>query len=224
MQDKITADAKKILTDVKNYVNCKTFRDLAEYLGVDEALIYSWRNRNSIGDPAVILDKCKNIRLAYLLTGEGPMLEAETQEETPTSMGWMPSPTRGIHKIPIISWVKAGTWATVEDPFQPNYSEEFVYISETCGPNTFALRVVGDSMEPEFVDGDIILVDPSCAWSNRDYIIAKNGEEATFKQIVVDGPNTYLKPLNKGYKPIDMTGKDFRIVGVVIQKVKKYKG
>ena len=154
------------------------------------------------------------------LTGYAPVVTRgrEVRSELPFEK------KRPPRQIPVISWVIAGVWTGVEDPFPPGYAEEFVSISEPCGPNTFALRVKGDSMEPEFVEGDIILVDPAYSWSNHDYIIAKNGEGATFKQIVIDGPNTYLRALNKSYKPIDMTGKDFRVVGVVIQKVKKYKG
>ena len=144
-------------------------------------------------------------------------------EEPATSMGWMPSPRREQRKVPVISWVQAGAWSETEDPFQPGYAEEFVLILENCGPNTFALRVVGDSMEPEFVAGDILLVDPACDWSSRDYIIAKNGDdEATFKQIVTDGGKIFLNPLNRRYPIQDMTGKNFKVIGRVIQKVKKY--
>ena len=152
-----------------------------------------------------------------------PPMDQRNPGDRTSDSGWKPSPRREPRKVPVISWVQAGAWSETEDPFQPGYAEEFVLILENCGPNTFALRVVGDSMEPEFVAGDILLVDPACDWSSRDYIIAKNGDdEATFKQIVTDGGKIFLNPLNRRYPVQDMTGKNFKVIGRVIQKVKKY--
>ncbi len=41
-------------------------------------------------------------------------------------------------------------------------------------------------------------------------------------QFIRDGDQIYLKPLNEKYPLINMTGKDFKIVGCVVQKVKEY--
>lgn len=78
-------------------------------------------------------------------------------------------------------------------------------------------------MAPEFTDGDIIVVDPDKTPANGNYIIAKNGTtEVTFKQLVIDGQSVFLKPLNDRYPIRDMTGIEFRIVGVVVEKRKRY--
>lgn len=129
-----------------------------------------------------------------------------------------------LQKIPIISWVRAGCWSEVDDQFQPGYAEEWIDSMTTNHPNAFALVVHGDSMEPEFVEGDIITVDPEREAVNGSYVIAKNGgEEATFKRLIIDGPNVYLRPINESkYKQWDMTGVEFRIIGVVVEKVKRY--
>lgn len=129
-----------------------------------------------------------------------------------------------LQKIPIISWVRAGCWSEVDDQFQPGYAEEWIDSMSTTHPNAFALVVHGDSMEPEFVEGDIITVDPEREAVNGSYVIAKNGgEEATFKRLIIDGPNVYLRPINESkYKQWDMTGVEFRIIGVVVEKVKRY--
>jgi SOS-response transcriptional repressor LexA len=127
-----------------------------------------------------------------------------------------------LSKIPIISWVRAGDWAEVVDPYQPGYAEEWIDTTATRHPNAFALVVRGDSMAPEFIEGEIITVDPGREAVNGSYVVAKNGDEATFKQLVFDGPNVFLKPLNKRYPIRDMTGINFRIIGVVVEKVKRY--
>ena len=126
------------------------------------------------------------------------------------------------HRLPIISWVQAGDWAEVYDPFPPGYAEEWIDTAATNHPNAFALRVHGDSMEPEFVEGDIVVVDPGREPANGNFVICKNGLEATFKQLVIDGPSVFLKPLNPRYPIKDVTGVDVRIVGVVVEKRKQY--
>lgn len=127
-----------------------------------------------------------------------------------------------LKKIPVISWVQAGEWSEVVDQFQPGYAEEWIDTTATNHPNAFALVVRGDSMEPEFTDGDVITVDPGREAISGSYIIAKNGDEATFKQLVIDGSSVFLKPLNPRYPIKDMTGVEFRIIGVVVFKGKGY--
>ncbi len=131
-------------------------------------------------------------------------------------------------KVPVISWVQAGAWTDIVDEFQPGDADEFIQVFSNVSENTFALRISGDSMTPEFQPGEVITVDPAVQPETGKYVIAKieNGNnengEATFKQFVRDGGSVYLKPLNDKYPMIDMTGKDFKIVGVVVEKVKKY--
>lgn len=125
-------------------------------------------------------------------------------------------------KIPVISWVQAGGWSDVIDQFQPGHAEEWIDTVATSHPNAFALTVRGDSMEPEFAEGDIITIDPGRAYYSGSFVVAKNGEEATFKQLILDGPNVFLKPLNERYPIKDMTGVEMRIVGVIVEKRKRY--
>ncbi|MEW6429572.1 MAG: S24 family peptidase [Thermodesulfobacteriota bacterium] len=98
----------------------------------------------------------------------------------------------------------------------------------TAIDNQFTLRVVGNSMEPEFWEGDVIIVDPARQPASGSYVIAKvdggsdgNGD-ATFKQFVADAGRVFLKPLNSRYPVMDMTGREFRVVGVVVEKRKEY--
>lgn len=124
--------------------------------------------------------------------------------------------------VPLISWVRAGDWAHVADLLQPGEAYEWVETGVTVQPHTFALRVEGDSMEPEFAPGTILVVEPEMDAHPGDYVIAKNGDdEATFKQLVRDGADLYLKPLNARYpiKPLGLS----RIVGVVREAVKRYR-
>jgi len=82
----------------------------------------------------------------------------------------------------------------------------------------FALRVVGDSMEPEFNDGSIIVVDPAGVLENGAYVIAVQGEEYIFRQLVVEGDEMSLQALNDAYPTLPLSGGANDIKGVVIQQ------
>lgn len=123
-------------------------------------------------------------------------------------------------KVPLISWVQAGAWSHVIDLLQPGEAFEWIDTTVTVQAHTFALRVTGDSMEPDFPAGMILVVEPEMDAHPGDFVIVKNGDdEATFKQLVRDGADLYLKPLNQRY-PIKPLGSS-RIVGVVREAVRK---
>ena len=81
----------------------------------------------------------------------------------------------------------------------------------------FALRVLGDSMEPEFKDGSIIIIDSAAAVKSGCYVLAMVNEEYIFRQLIIEGDHYELRALNKGYEPIEVTGID-AIRGVIVQR------
>ena len=143
------------------------------------------------------------------------------------SEGGKVSNAGAVTRVPLITWVQAGAFRGVE-MYRPENPEDWITVVAPIGENGFALRIHGDSMSPEFIAGDIIIIDPDCQPYTGDFIVASmgNGEdtEATFKQFVRDGNRIYLKPLNPIYPVLDMTGVEFKVVGCVVQKIKVYKG
>lgn len=126
--------------------------------------------------------------------------------------------------IPVISWVSAGFWNIATDPYEPGDAEEWIE-SEVKGINIFALRVKGDSMEPEFIEGEILVVNPHIEAKPGDYVIIRNDDnnEATFKQLKKYGGTIILHPLNPKYPDIELKKRNgYRIVGKVVKKEKKY--
>lgn len=126
---------------------------------------------------------------------------------------------RGL--VPVISWVQAGAWAEICDNFQPAEAEEWLPCPRSHGPNTFALKVQGASMEPKFQDGDIIFVDPSREADHGKHVVVRLEDEmrATFKQLIIEGGESFLRPLNPDWpdKVIRVNG-TATICGVVIGK------
>jgi len=194
-------------------------RAFAELCGISEGAV---RNLKSGGNPTA--KTLKKIAEATK-TDINEFFSTEGIEEEPTetpNFSPAPPPRNDPRQIPIISWVQAGDWQDVFDPYQPGYAEDWITTTETNHPNAFGLVIHGDSMEPEFMEGDIITVDPGREAISGSYVVAKNGQEATFKQLVIDGNNVFLKPLNTRYPIKDVTGMEIKIVGVVIEKRKRY--
>ncbi len=126
---------------------------------------------------------------------------------------------RGLY--PLISWVQAGDWSEISEGYAPPYDSELLPCPVRCSEETFVLRVRGVSMEPRFHEGDLIFVDPNVDALNGKYVVVQLEEpnEATFKQLVIEGDRQYLKALNPDWpNRIIEVNKAATICGVVVFK------
>lgn len=106
-------------------------------------------------------------------------------------------------------------------PLLPAVDDSKMVFADAGGACTeaepFALMVKGNSMEPEFNDGHIIMVDPGMPPINECYVVAEHDEEYIFRQLkIVDGKK-YLAPLNELYPVLELEH-DRAIVGVITQR------
>ena len=86
------------------------------------------------------------------------------------------------------------------------------------GGESFALRVLGCDMEPEFREGDIIIVEPDGALKDGSFVLARPGGEWTLRQLARTEAGWYLRALNAA-PGSDLPLPDLSCVhGVVIQK------
>ncbi len=84
-----------------------------------------------------------------------------------------------LRSVPVISWTQAGHWREVAEG-----TGEYEETIETDSKGIFALRVRGDSMEPEFHDDDVIIINPYLKREDNDYIVVCNEDgKATFEQL-----------------------------------------
>jgi SOS-response transcriptional repressor LexA len=81
----------------------------------------------------------------------------------------------------------------------------------------YALRVLGDSMLPEFEEGAIIVIDPAGAITDGSYVIAIHNDEYIFRQLRIFEQRYYLQPLNDLYDTVEIPGLE-QVKGVVSQK------
>lgn len=190
--------------------------ELAKAAGKSRAAVSHWLKGTTLeikSDSAAGLQALTGYNSIWISTGKGPKKAADSPSPGPS--------IRGV--VPLISNVQAGMYTEFVDNFHGDYGEhEQVPTTVPVNQRTFALRVQGDSMEPDFTAGMILIVEPELDPQNGDFVIAKNGsEETTFKQLVQDGADWYLKPLNPRY-PLKPLGKN-PIIGVVRSVEKRYR-
>ncbi|CAN7460464.1 LexA family protein [Pseudomonas brassicacearum] len=100
--------------------------------------------------------------------------------------------------LPVIGAIAAGAWCEPHGSFDPRDAEEWIEAPGPVGPRAFILRVEGVSMEPKFMEGDKIVIDPSLEALPGHFVAAKRTRDqaATLKQLKQEGSEQYLFALN----------------------------
>ena len=124
------------------------------------------------------------------------------------------------YNIPVVSKISAG---------EPIHAEENIesYISiPNAKENTFGLIVSGDSMDKEFKDGDIVIVEKDAVVENGQIgVVHINGYNATVKRIKYNNDDIILIPEsnNNEHVPKIFNRNDhIHIVGRVVGVYKQY--
>ncbi len=210
-----------------------TQKELADRVGISQTAVHKLecgRSRSSRRTVAIALT-C-GVDPIWLDTGRGEMVLAGA---TPGMSGedFAKATEEGdiyrvpiIARIPLISWANAETYCSGDqafDEFNPEEIKAWIPVAPRTSDRAFALTVPDDSMEPEFREGEYIIVDPTVAQEHNRFLVARIGEGSgpTFKQLIVHGNQKYLKPLNSRYPLIDIQD-TFKLCGVVVSKYKEY--
>ena len=81
----------------------------------------------------------------------------------------------------------------------------------------FVIPIKGDSMEPDYHDGDLVFIQTSVDLNNGVIGVFNYNGDAYIKQLVIDKEQAYLHSLNPAYKDMPITPEtDFRIIGEVV--------
>jgi phage repressor protein C with HTH and peptisase S24 domain len=113
--------------------------------------------------------------------------------------------------VPVINKIAAGYPADFNDLDYPaGVADDYVRCPDLHDTNAFAVRVVGDSMEPRFREGDIVVFSPEAEVHNGDdcFIRFAMPHETAFKRVFFE-PNdkVRLQPRNEKYPPMIVDGK-----------------
>lgn len=192
--------------------------DVAKHTDATKATVSRWFNFDVEPDAKFLWKLCDLLRCSpdWLLYGKG------RPEDNPVSVVAVPI---GHTRVPVISYVQAGLMTETCDRCLPDGSTEYIQTDIDLGKMAFALEVKGDSMKPDILDGDVVIVDPDVQPVPGDYVVAKNGShEATIKRYRPRGTNEAgeeyfeLVPANPDYPSIRSDHSQVMIIGVVMER------
>ena len=228
--DWMTPDAKRLLDAGRELKHCRNRADVARLLGESEQTISNWGRRGVPKAKTVAICKILGCRPEWLETGAIPM----TDDKLPTLASFRaeekhvrysvdnnvePGPT--VHGgVPLITWEQAGDWKNSVNNLGPWPGGDPVPTTAPIHRHTYALKVTNDSMTSNsgglsFPVGTILVVEPEMEFISGDFVVVKVGDdEPTVKQVVKDGPDWFLVPLNSRY-PVKPLPEGAKICGVV---------
>ena len=127
------------------------------------------------------------------------------------------------YRIPVLGVIPAGIpIEAIEDILD---YEEISPEMLNGGKEYFALKIKGDSMSPNYLDGDVVIfLKQDYAENNDDCCVYVNGYDATFKKIRINNKTGILtlQPINSSYEPLFFNEEEIknlpvRIIGKAIE-------
>ncbi|MFQ2499061.1 LexA family protein [Aeromonas caviae] len=206
---------------------------LGSRVGVSRVSISQWERGENTPNGRYLneLAAALGVTVDWLLTGEGDAPASSGEQQVAGYHNVEPAVIPQGTRVPVLSYVQAGHWHEMcEQATACDGSLEFVTAGVSVGSRAFGLWVRGNSMEPDFREGDLLIVDADEAPKAGDFVIAKNGsEEATFKKYRSRGeyddgtPRFELVPLNDDHETLSTDQTSIAIIGVVVEHRRIFK-
>lgn len=196
---------------------------LARMIGVSRPTIGNWIEGKSAptGENLTNLANALKVDPNWLMSGKESRVRLDNNVDISQKI-----PFEGF-PVPVISWVAAGSFGPIETVLRDAEVDEYLPPIKECGKDGYGLVVTGISMSPKFEPEDRIYVNPDFQVSDLktgDLVIVScaGDNEATFKQLIIEGTTKYLKPLNpKWDEQIIKLTEDCRLVGKVVGLYRK---
>jgi SOS-response transcriptional repressor LexA len=194
-----------------------TEKELASAVGVSAQTIANILADNLPQDPAIWETFAKHFRMhADVLRAGGPPytegLFDLTERAHPCSLGPM-------RKVPLLRWDQIDQMISRQEPPRLIHAETLLE-TDVPGKRIFALQIRDDSMQPLFIEGEIIFVNPDLPPEHNHYVLVEGedgrGEGSLLRQFKKIGGQPILHPLNRQYEDLPMA-KHQRIWGRVVR-------
>jgi len=125
-------------------------------------------------------------------------------------------------RYPVLSKVQAGAWDEACEPYTIKDIDMWLESDAHTQGDAFWLQVEGDSMTApigmSIPAGTFVLFDTGREAVNGSLVVAKltDDNEATFKKLIIDGSQKYLKGLNPQWPMVPVNG-NCKVLGVAIE-------
>ena len=191
---------------------------LAEHLDMTKGAISHWLNARrepSLDDIAKIM-KYLGFR-EFVVNHDGSISTASGNENISNLTPYKPG-----KDYPVLSSVQAGCWAEAIEAYTLEEISEWLESDAHIQGEAFWLKVEGDSMTAptgqSVPEGMYVLFDTGKDPMNGSLVIAKltDSNEATFKKLIIDAGQKYLKGLNPAWPMVPVNG-NCKIIGVAIE-------
>ena len=205
----------------------KILKGLMAELGINESEL---ARRTGIGQPVVhriCSGETDNPKVATLspianffaisisqLIGDEPLSpERIPGTFNPDAQGW--------RQIPLLAWNQVLHWPNLTEKLAPLPT---ISTDIELGQHAYAVSTRDTTMEPRFPEGTILLIDPNLKPNSLDFAIVhvEGYDLPNFKQVLIDGGHTILKPLNTDFKTL-LLDKQHKFLGVMVQSRMDFK-
>lgn len=191
---------------------------LGSIIGVNQTTIARWEDDNRVPtiDNAMDVAEALNVPLPDLL---GRDLRFDNASFVNIDDNML--------KIPVLGTIKAGIPIEAQEDIL-----EYIEIPKSWvkgGKQFYGLRISGDSMFPKYVEDDVVVFEDSRSYNidsakNKDCAVMVNGDDATFKKVLINDDSITLVPYNTGaydvvmYSKDDIISKPVKIIGIAREK------
>lgn len=210
-------EIKDILRNRRLELHLK-LKQVADAVGVSEGTVSKWESGNI---SSMRIDKAA--ALAKILSIDPRLLLGQSEDEYNSEIEKNERPE--FQSVPLIGNVAAGNPRLM---YEDVLGWEQVDYSLAESGRLFALRIGGDSMEPDIKKGSVAIVRMQETVDNGDVAIVKiNGDEATCKRVQKTDGGIMLVSNNSAYLPMyfnakEMNSKPVSIIGRVMEIRTKY--
>lgn len=210
----------------------KNDSELSRFLGISPAAIYKAKQSGKI-PPGWLAKVAERFQTSadWLLFGDGSMRRGAKEEQV-ASQGRADGYEDDLIRIPMADAILSAGTGSLETSgsLGREYAFRRDFIQRKGNPaNMVLMRVSGDSMQPEVMNNDVVLLDQSKTRPHPGPIFAVGIEDAIYlKRVDMLPGQIVLKSVNPAYDPIhidmgEQTSEQFRVIGQVLWVGREYK-